>query len=252
MPGVRVTHGPDVGGFTLVDKPTISALDEGLVPVVNVISPSWSLPAMAIVGLVPAPKPPVGPLAAELEPYINDVILPATVLFPAKLCVPVVTMPGFVPSAGPKVIVLPDMLAPFAMDEPENVPTVVIPDVTIGSLKSLPARFSINILSVLRAVDLLGRFVMDISKPAVLMVALWFKVPSRITLSGVGDRRPLAKWMVAKPYLIFTSFVAGSMVSTLSLVPALDIEEILRPDVVSFEPFHVKLEEPLKAPELLN
>ena len=38
-----------------------------------------------------------------------------------------VTIPGFVPSAGPKVIVLVEIEAPFTIEVPEKVPTVVTP-----------------------------------------------------------------------------------------------------------------------------
>jgi hypothetical protein len=40
-------------------------------------------------------------------------------------------MPGFVPSAGPKVIVVLEMLAPFVCEDPLNAPTVVTPPLIV-------------------------------------------------------------------------------------------------------------------------
>ncbi len=49
------------------------------------------------------------------------------VLAPAKLWTPVVTIPGFVASAGPKVIVVPEIVAPLTCELLEKVPTVLTP-----------------------------------------------------------------------------------------------------------------------------
>lgn len=60
-------------------------------------------------------------------PEILPVIVELKVFVPAKVCVPVVTIPGFVPSAGAKLKVVLEILAPFAVELPATEPIVVTP-----------------------------------------------------------------------------------------------------------------------------
>ena len=60
-------------------------------------------------------------------PEILPVIVELKVFVPANVCVPVVTIPGFVPSAGAKLKVVLEILAPFAVELPATEPIVVTP-----------------------------------------------------------------------------------------------------------------------------
>lgn len=62
--------------------------------------------------------------ATLVVPRVTELL---NVLAPAKAWVPVLTIPGFEASAGPKVIVVLLMEAPLVWELPENVPTVVTP-----------------------------------------------------------------------------------------------------------------------------
>jgi hypothetical protein len=62
-------------------------------------------------------------------PELVDVaaVLFEKVFTPASVCAPVVITPPFVPSAGVKVIVVPLIVAPFALDVPAIEATVFTP-----------------------------------------------------------------------------------------------------------------------------
>ena len=69
----------------------------------------------------------VTPKLPALIPVPPMMIPPLKVLAPAIVWATVLTMPGFVPSATPNVIVLPLMLAPLAIEVALKVPIVVTP-----------------------------------------------------------------------------------------------------------------------------
>jgi len=76
------------------------------------------LPKTALLERLPLPNPTVTELTFKSE---------LNVFAPAKVCVPVVTIPGFVPSAGAKLKVVLEILAPFAVELPATEPIVVTP-----------------------------------------------------------------------------------------------------------------------------
>jgi hypothetical protein len=68
------------------------------------------------------------------DPPINapERFTSANVLVPAKVWLPAVTIPPLVPSAGVKLIVVPLIVAPLALDVPDIIPTVDTPDIAAG------------------------------------------------------------------------------------------------------------------------
>jgi hypothetical protein len=66
------------------------------------------------------------------------------VLFPAKVCVPVVTTPALLPSAGAKFNTPEVMLAPLAVEEPAMVPTELIPLLGIVAQLAVPEPFVVK------------------------------------------------------------------------------------------------------------
>ena len=66
-------------------------------------------------------------VTSELLIAAAELTAPLNVLSPAKVCALVVTIPGFVPSAGAKLRELPEILAPLEVEVPETALTDVTP-----------------------------------------------------------------------------------------------------------------------------
>ena len=92
-------------------------------PVVLLLS--VDAPIAVFLDNAPPPFPTVIPLA--IKSLLN-------VLEPAKVCVPLVTIPPLVPSAGARVNVAPLIEAPLAVEDPAILPTVVTAVVGVDQL----------------------------------------------------------------------------------------------------------------------
>jgi hypothetical protein len=105
------------------------------------------------------PKPPailvvvvavdaVVALPDKLPIKLGAVILLLNVFAPAIVCVPLVTIPPLVPSAGERVNVVPLIVAPFILEVPLIDPTVLAPDaakLTVLAAVILPFASTVNV-----------------------------------------------------------------------------------------------------------
>lgn len=126
---------------TVVFPVTPKVLDNVVAPVTPNVPPSVVAPVPTVNVLIPltavfpfkvvAPVTPnVPPSDVAPVPTVNvlvplTAVFPLNVLAPAKVCAAVVTTPPFVPSAGARFNTFDVMLAPLAVEDPKNAPTLV-------------------------------------------------------------------------------------------------------------------------------